>query len=151
MKKRCGRAESVACRRCGYLSLQLCFLLPSLPSPRHWAWSLGQRQDIRECLPVNAKAPVLTSPSGPSTSTSTSSPVPRPGPTPTSSSAPMPTADLDITIGGAIDPQYYSKTGAWNGSGIAIASVSFGVDSSIFVYFQHYTGEIRSFVQEADG
>jgi hypothetical protein len=25
------------------------------------------------------------------------------------------------------------------------------VDSSIYVYFQHYTGEIRSFIQEADG
>src|SRR3954453_11064022 len=89
--------------------------------------------------------------SGSSTSTSTSSPVPRPSPTSTSSSAPTPTADPDITIGGAIDPRYYSKTGAWNGSGIAIASVNFGVDSSIFVYFQHYTGEIRCFVQEADG
>jgi hypothetical protein len=74
-----------------------------------------------------------------------------PRPTSTSSSAPTPTADPDITIGGAIDPKYYSDTGAWNGSGIAIASVNFGVDASIWVYFQHYTGEIRAFIQEAAG
>ena len=29
--------------------------------------------------------------------------------------------------------------------------MNFGVDASIFVYFQHYTGEIRSFILEADG
>lgn len=71
--------------------------------------------------------------------------------TSTSTSAPTSTVNPDINVGGAIDPHYYSHTGAWNGSGIAIASVNFGVDSSIYVYFQHYTGEIRSFIQEADG
>lgn len=74
-----------------------------------------------------------------------------PPPSPTSSSGPTSTANPDINIGGAIDPTYYSHTGAFNGSGIAIASANFGVDSSIYVYFQHYTGEIRSFIQEADG
>lgn len=71
--------------------------------------------------------------------------------TSTSTIGPTSTANPDINIGGAIDPHYYSHTGAWNGSGIAIASVNFGVDSSIYVYFQHYTGEIRSFIQEANG
>jgi hypothetical protein len=71
--------------------------------------------------------------------------------TSTSTIGPTSTVNPDINIGGAIDPHYYSHTGAWNGSGIAIASVNFGVDSSIFVYFQHYTGEIRSFIQEANG
>lgn len=75
----------------------------------------------------------------------------KPSPTSTSSSVPTPTGDPDITIGGAMSPLYYSKTGAFNGSGIAIASVNFGQDASIFVFFQHYTGEIRSFIQEADG
>lgn len=78
----------------------------------------------------------------------TTSPVPS---TTTTPSGPTSTPDLDITIGGAINPLYYSHTGAWNGSGIALASVNFGVDASIFVYFQHYTGEIRSFIQEANG
>lgn len=54
-------------------------------------------------------------------------------------------------IGGALNPEWYSTTGAFNGSGVAIASVNFGQDASIFVYFQHYTGEIRSFILEADG
>jgi hypothetical protein len=82
-------------------------------------------------------------------STPTSSPAPPPPPT--STSAPTPTGNPDITAGGALDPLYYSHTGAWNGSGIAIASANFGIDSSIYVYFQHYTGEIRSFIQEANG
>jgi hypothetical protein len=56
-----------------------------------------------------------------------------------------------FTIGGAYGPEYYSKRGAFNGSGIALASVNFGVDASIFVYYQHYTGEIRSMVLEASG
>jgi hypothetical protein len=52
-------------------------------------------------------------------------------------------------IGGAVDPQYYTDTGAFNGSGIALASQSFaedvqtGTHGSIVMYFQHHTGEIR--------
>jgi hypothetical protein len=83
--------------------------------------------------------------------TPTSTPAPPPPPPPTSTSAPTPTGNSNITVGGALDPLYYSHTGAWNGSGIAIASANFGIDSSIYVYFQHDTGEIRSFIQEADG
>lgn len=53
------------------------------------------------------------------------------------------------SIGGAIDPSYYTQTGAFNGSGIALASQSFtkdldsGTQGSIVMYFQHHTGEIR--------
>lgn len=52
-------------------------------------------------------------------------------------------------IGGAIDSKYYSTQGAFNGSGIALASQSFtrdlqaGTQGSIVMYFQHYTGQIR--------
>jgi hypothetical protein len=59
--------------------------------------------------------------------------------------------DSNFTIGGALDPQYFSATGAFNGSAIAAASVNFGIDTSIYVYFQHYSGEIRSIIQEANG
>ncbi|KAK4623830.1 hypothetical protein CLAFUW4_05426 [Fulvia fulva] len=52
-------------------------------------------------------------------------------------------------IGGAIDPSFYSTEGAFNGSGIALASQSFsrdladGTQGSIVMYFQHHTGQIR--------
>lgn len=53
------------------------------------------------------------------------------------------------SIGGAINPAYFSTTGAFNGSGIAIAQQSFtndltaGQQGTIVMYFQHWTGEIR--------
>ena len=78
-------------------------------------------------------------------------------PTPTATNAtaptstPTPTGDPNFVVGGAYDPAYYSKTGAFNSSGIALASVNFGIDDSIFVYFQHYTGELRSMILEANG
>jgi hypothetical protein len=55
----------------------------------------------------------------------------------------------EYLIGGVIDPSYYSQTGAFNGSGIALASQSFardlsqGTQGAIVLYFQHHTGEIR--------
>ncbi|QDS71423.1 hypothetical protein FKW77_003394 [Venturia effusa] len=45
------------------------------------------------------------------------------------------------TKSSAIDPQYYSKEGAFNGSGIAFAGLQ--GDSSVRVYFQHWTGSLR--------
>ena len=71
--------------------------------------------------------------------------------TTTQSPTPTPTGDPNFVVGGAYDPAYYSKTGAFNGTGIALASVNFGVDDSIFVYFQHYTGELRAMVLQANG
>lgn len=65
----------------------------------------------------------------------------------------MPTTAEDVRVGGSIDPSYYSKEGAWNGSGVA----HFGhrlseewIDGTIsdghhsVVYFQNYLGEIQS-------
>jgi hypothetical protein len=53
-----------------------------------------------------------------------------------------------VLIGGSLDPAYYSTTGSFNGSGIALASQSSknrngSLDSVIALYFQHWTGEIR--------
>lgn len=55
------------------------------------------------------------------------------------------TADSQYYIGGALNPAYYSAEGAFNGSGIALASQSFGEgdQGELTMYFQHYTGEIR--------
>ncbi|KAL8952386.1 MAG: hypothetical protein Q9222_001695 [Ikaeria aurantiellina] len=50
-------------------------------------------------------------------------------------------------------PSTLSRTGAFNGSGIALASQSFasGGYGSIVMYFQHHTGEIRSIQLGSDG
>ena len=82
------------------------------------------------------------------THTSQSAPTP---PSATSTSSPTPTGDPDYSIGGAYSPEYYSASGAFNGSGIAIASVNFGDDASIYVFFQKYTGEIVQYISHADG
>lgn len=46
----------------------------------------------------------------------------------------------------AITPDYFSQTGAFNGTGLALASYSFsgGGYGAINLYFQHHTGQIRS-------
>lgn len=55
----------------------------------------------------------------------------------------------EYRIGGSIDASYYSRKGAWNGTGIALASQSFPADSedapigSLVMYFQHHASEIR--------
>ncbi|RMY31329.1 hypothetical protein D0866_07363 [Hortaea werneckii] len=73
-------------------------------------------------------------------------------PAPTSTQpalSPTATENAEYLIGGALDPSYYSTTGAFNGSGIALASQSFATDlqtgtqGSIVMYFQHHSGEIR--------
>jgi hypothetical protein len=58
----------------------------------------------------------------------------------------------DIESGGELDPKYFSTEGAFNGSGIALASQSFGGDEQVtmVLYYQHYTGTIR-FKQLRDG
>lgn len=48
--------------------------------------------------------------------------------------------------GGAPNPdQFLSQVGAFNGSGVALASESFGSGGygSIVMYFQHHSGQIR--------
>lgn len=54
-------------------------------------------------------------------------------------------------MGGALNPAYYSKQGAFNGSGVALADVNFGLDNSIYVFYQTYTGEIDQLIYKADG
>ena len=48
---------------------------------------------------------------------------------------------------------YISTQGAYNGSGVALASQSFDGSSygSIVLYFQHHTGQIRSALLSSDG
>jgi len=59
--------------------------------------------------------------------------------------------DPNYAIGGALDSKYYSKQGAFNGSGVALADVNFGLDNSIYVFYQAYTGEIEQLIYKADG
>lgn len=51
----------------------------------------------------------------------------------------------ELCLGGALGEQYYSKKGAFNGSGIALAGESWNKEGHhIFtLYFQHWTGDIR--------
>ena len=46
-----------------------------------------------------------------------------------------PTVNPNYTIGGALDPRYYSTTGAFNGSGIALGSSDFGIDSTLCMFW----------------
>ena len=65
--------------------------------------------------------------------------------------------DTQYSIGGAIDSSYFSDSGAFNGSGIALASQSFssdledGTQGISVIYFQHHTGEIRWTRLDPDG
>ncbi|OAP61563.1 hypothetical protein AYL99_03766 [Fonsecaea erecta] len=82
-----------------------------------------------------------TSPTPPPPSNHTSSIVPT---TPaTTSSIPQPTGNPQYAIGPQLSPLYASKDGAFNGTGIAIAAANPGVDSSIFVFYQDFTGAIQ--------
>jgi hypothetical protein len=55
----------------------------------------------------------------------------------------------EYRIGGSINASYYSREGAWNGTGIALTSQSFASNlqdaplGSLVMYFQHHTGDIR--------
>ncbi|TID12800.1 hypothetical protein E6O75_ATG09965 [Venturia nashicola] len=74
--------------------------------------------------------------------------------TPTSSgSKPTFTGNPDYSIGGAIDPAYYSKKGAFNGSGIAFAGAALKSkeQGQYTVYYQHYAGDIRYIQLGLDG
>lgn len=73
----------------------------------------------------------------------TSSTVPAPSPAP--SSPPANTGDPRYDIGGALNPLYYSTEGAFNGSGIALATATPGESGYglVNLYFQHCDGTIR--------
>ena len=53
----------------------------------------------------------------------------------------------------SIPQNFLSTVGAFNGSGIALASESFasGGHGEIVMYFQHHTGQLRSAQLESDG
>jgi len=58
---------------------------------------------------------------------------------------------VNYTIGGDYSPQYYSKEGAFNGSGVAIASQSFVAGSGIFLYYQTFDGAIKASILDNTG
>lgn len=64
------------------------------------------------------------------------------GPGNSSTSAPEP-----------VTPSYYSTTGAFNGTGVALAGESFGTGGHgvTNLYFQHHTGQLRVIQLAADG
>ena len=51
----------------------------------------------------------------------------------------------ELCVGGALDEQYVSKRGVFNGTGIALAGESWnkGQRRIFTLYFQHHTGDIR--------
>jgi hypothetical protein len=51
----------------------------------------------------------------------------------------------ELCIGGALDSSFYSKKGAFNGSGVALAGESWnaGQRRLFTLYFQHHSGDIR--------
>ena len=61
------------------------------------------------------------------------------------------TGPSNITIGGALDSAYFSKQGAFNGSGVALADVNFGQDNALYVFYQRYSGEIEQVIYQPDG
>jgi len=70
-----------------------------------------------------------------------------------SSSSDAPVVDPAYEIGGALNASYYSTKGAFNGSGIALASESFDTTThgALNMYFQHWTGEIRYMQLDQNG
>jgi hypothetical protein len=54
-------------------------------------------------------------------------------------------AHPEVCIGGSLDQAYFSKKGAFNGSGVALAGESWnGGQRRLFtLYFQHHSGDIR--------
>ncbi|KAL5389669.1 hypothetical protein DPSP01_002164 [Paraphaeosphaeria sporulosa] len=55
-------------------------------------------------------------------------------------------ANPDFCVGGALGSSYYTSNGTYNGSGIALATEFWNHQERkiMTVYFQHWTGEIRS-------
>lgn len=56
-----------------------------------------------------------------------------------------PNATSAYNIGGSLDARYYSKAGAFNGSGIALNTQTIGTggESDLILYYQHFEGTIR--------
>lgn len=62
-----------------------------------------------------------------------------------------PNVDINISVGGQINNAYYSKSGAWNGSGIAIASANTNEDQSIYAFYQDYRGDLQYTLMSPQG
>ena len=60
-------------------------------------------------------------------------------------SSPNYTGNPNYDIGGSLDPLYYSTDGAFNGSGLALATSTFDQSGygSINLYFQYHDGSLR--------
>jgi hypothetical protein len=91
-------------------------------------------------LGIGLHKEALSSAAAPDTSAPASSSSTAAGTSPTSA---------QYRTGGSIDATYYSRQGAWNGTGIALSSQSLAsgmLDAplgSLVLYFQHHSGEIR--------
>lgn len=62
-----------------------------------------------------------------------------------------PNVDINTSVGGEINDAYYSTKGAWNGSGIAIASANTNADQSIYAFYQDYRGDIQYTLMNPQG
>lgn len=58
-------------------------------------------------------------------------------------SVPTSSVDPNVAVGGYIDPAYYSTSGAWNGTGIAIAAAKPGVDQTLYAFYQDPSGLLQ--------
>lgn len=56
-------------------------------------------------------------------------------------STPQSTANPESSVGGYLNPEYYSKRGAWNGTGLSIASAD-ATSDYMFVFYQDFSGNI---------
>ncbi|KAK5086644.1 hypothetical protein LTR05_003812 [Lithohypha guttulata] len=63
--------------------------------------------------------------------------------TTTNTTGDNPNVDLSTAVGGYINPAYYSKSGAWNGSGVAIAAANSAADQTIYAFYQDHNGVIQ--------
>lgn len=60
-------------------------------------------------------------------------------------------ADPDTSVGGYLNSAYYSESGAWNGSGIAIAAANMDADQSIYGFYQDWTGTLQYALMDPSG
>lgn len=62
-----------------------------------------------------------------------------------------PNVDIQTSVGGYINNNYYSESGAWNGSGIAIAAANSNYDLSIYAFYQDSDGKLQFTLSNPQG
>lgn len=62
-----------------------------------------------------------------------------------------PNVDLNKSVGGYINDAYYSTSGAWNGSGIAVAAANTDYNQAIYAFYQDYTGGLQYTLMNPQG